>query len=903
MEFKFDANQDYQIHAVEAVADLFQGQQFVTPEINFFFGGELEAVSNRLDVDEQALLENLHAVQTRNNIPLDAGLGFIEAEVETAEGGKIGRFLNFSVEMETGTGKTYVYLRTALELYRRYGLRKFIIVVPSVAIREGVYKTLQVTERHFRELYDNTSYRYYVYDSANLAQVRQFAISEGVEFMIMTIDAFNKASNVIRQATDWLQGGIPIHFVQSARPVLILDEPQNMESERSIAALAALTPLFALRYSATHRNPYNLVYRLTPVSAYRQGLVKLIEVMSVVTEDDFNRPYFELRAIETKKKTITARLAVHKLLKSGAVQEAEITVRKGENLAEKTSRPEYGAYTVDEINPGAGVVIFENTEELRIGETRGADKVAIFENQIRYTVEEHFRKQRRLSADGVKVLSLFFIDRVANYVDDYGQPGIISQIFARVFDDLKQKYTEWGGLSADAVQAAYFRQSRKKSGEIVFEDSTTRENKKDEEAYNLIMRDKERLLSFDVPVCFVFSHSALREGWDNPNVFQICTLNQTVSEIKKRQEIGRGMRLAVNQIGDRIRERQINILTVIANESYERYVATLQQELQTEYGQEGLPPLPANARKRKTLKLRKEFTLRPEFQELWDRIKHKTRYAVTIDTAQLIEDVVHDLDQVIIKPPRIMVSKAQVQLDDGNVLEALPLTSGKTAMELTGRELPDILSVIAHLLEYTTPPVSLSRRTLLEIFRRITKKEHAIRNPHEFAKVASQLIKDKLAGQLVQGIQYEKINQWYEMTQFEAELEAWEDYLVPASRSLYDHVEYDSDVERRFALALERRDDVKLFIKLPNWFTVDTPVGKYNPDWAIVMEDRDEFGHVVGKPLLYLVRETKDTTHLTELHPDERRKVQCGAKHFDALSVNYRVVTDARDLPNGGIMP
>src|SRR5437660_5841747 len=320
MEFKFDAQQEYQIHAIEAVAGLLEGQPRNAIDVTFSLSS-LAAVPHIVNVSEETLLQNLHTIHEQNKISLDDSLKPIEADIETADGTKQVRFSNFSVEMETGTGKTYVYIRTALELFRRYGLRKYIIVVPSVAVREGVLKTLQITEKHLRALYENIPYRYYIYDSANLAQVRQFALSDSIEIMVMTIDSFNKASNVIHQSTDRLQGETPIHLIQAARPILILDEPQNMESELRVKALSALNPLFALRYSATHRNPYNLVYRLTPYDAYRQGLVKRIEVASVIQEDNANLPFIRLDDITTRKRTLTARVAVHKLMKSGKIKE------------------------------------------------------------------------------------------------------------------------------------------------------------------------------------------------------------------------------------------------------------------------------------------------------------------------------------------------------------------------------------------------------------------------------------------------------------------------------------------------------------------------------------------------------------------------------------------------------
>ena len=927
MEFKFDANQEFQVTSIESVADLLEGQPRVEVDLEFSLGASaFAAIPNRLDLDEDTLLKNLQAVQAKNEIKPDKELKCIGAEIETTAGPRTARFPNFSVEMETGTGKTYVYVRTILELFRRYGLRKFIVVVPSVAIREGVLKTLKITEKHLKELYGNPTYRYSVYDSANISQVRQFSLSDGVEIMVMTIDSFNKASNVIRQTTDRLQGETPIHLVQAARPILILDEPQNMESELSIKALSALDPLFALRYSATHRNPYNIVYRLTPYEAYRQGLVKRIEVASVVKEDDSKRVFLRLESIKGEKKTLTARITPHKLFKDGTIKEATVTVRPGDSFDKIAGRKEYVGFEIDEIHAGESYVRFANNVELKVGESQGADKEAIFEAQIRYTIDEHFRKQAKRKEAGIKVLSLFFIDRVDNYaIED----GIIRRLFKKSFTQLKDNYPEWRHSKPDSVQAAYFAQRRRKGGAVELLDSFSGETKEDEAAYDLIMKDKERLLSFDAPVAFIFSHSALREGWDNPNVFQICTLNQTASEVKKRQEVGRGVRLAVNQAGDRVHDEKINVLTVVANESYERYVETLQSEIafeyqaeiearygkrlgdltpeerakvEEEYGEGILPPKPANARQRRVAKLRKEYTLKPEFKELWERIKHKTRYAVKIDTEKLLNEVLPEIDKAEIPKPRVSIKKAEVQVGDKDTFEAVKVGERASAYPDT-LPLPTLVEVMSNLLEHVTPSIRLTRRTLLEIFQRTQNQKATLDNPHGFAGVAARIIREKLIDQLVSGIQYEKINQWYEMTQFE-DIPSWEEYLVPSRRvdgsdgaCLYDHVIWDSEPERKFAEDLEKLDYVKLYVKLPNWFKVDTPVGEYNPDWAIVMEDRDEHGQPTGRPLLYLVRETKDPPDPDKLRPDEARKIRCGERHFkNTLDLDFKVVSKASDL-------
>lgn len=684
--------------------------------------------------------------------------------------------------------------------------------------------------------------------------------------------------------------------MQAARPILILDEPQNMEIELRVRALATLDPLFALRYSATHRNPYNLVYRLTPFEAYRQGLVKRIEVAGIEKEVDANQLFMRLEGIKAEKQTISARLAVHKLMKDGSVKEQVVAVRAGDGLEEKTNRPEYAPLVVEEIDAGEGYVRFANGTELSLGESQGEDREAVFEEQIRYTVAEHFRRQAKLKVSGVKVLSLFFIDRVDRYAR---RDGVIRSLFAKVFEEEKARFPDWKDSDPERVQAAYFAARRTRSGEVVYEDSKTGESEKDREAFDLIMRDKERLLSFEEPTCFIFSHSALHEGWDSPNVFQICTLNQTGSEIRKRQEIGRGVRLAVNQAGDRVRDETVNVLTVVANESYQQYVERYQSELEAEYGKDGLAPRPANARQRAVARLQKEYTLKPEFQELWKRIRQKTRYAVKIDSEKLVEQVLADLDQVEIFPPRLVVARARLEAEDrGDGFTAVRIAERRKGYEVKARPMPDLPGIMANLMERTTPPMRVTRRTLMEILSRTRNLSGVMDNPHEFASVAVQILKRKLVDQLIDGIRYEKIDRWYEMTQFDSEIPSWKDNLVRAERSLYDQVLFDSEIERAFVQGLEKDERVKLYVKLPQWFTVDTPIGKYNPDWAIVWEPRDEHGQPTGEELLYLVRETKASAEPDKLRPAEAHKILCGKRHFeDALQVNYAVVSSVDQLP------
>jgi len=895
MRFQFDGSQVFQLRAIEAVADLFHGQPHVNPNWALAAAGELFGpVANRLDLNEAQLLANLRTVQSRNfpENARDAELRWIEETVPTASGEQPARFANFSTEMETGTGKTYVYLRTALELHRRYGIRKFIVVVPSVAVREGVLKTLKVTEAHFRALYDNVPYRYTVYDSRSISKVRQFALSENVEILVMTIDSFNREENVFRQDTDRLQGARPIHLVQATRPVLILDEPQNMESEIRIRALAALCPLFALRYSATHRNPYNLVFRLTPFEAYRQGLVKRIEVASVVKEDDYNQVFLRLEEVRSDKKTVQAKIAVHQRMANGSVKEKTYLFKPNDCLQTKAERPEYASFVIDEINPADQTVRFKNGVEISVGQSQGADQVALFREQIRYTVGEHFRKQKKLKAAGLKVLSLFFIDRVENYAGestaaagDGLRPGIIRELFDEAFEELKHEYPDFAGRKADDVRSSYFAQKARRGGTSEMLDSTG-QSAEDRAAYNLIMKEKERLLSLDEPVSFIFSHSALREGWDNPNVCQICTLNQTISEVKKRQEVGRGMRLLVNQSGQRVFDDKLNVLTVIANESYEQFVATLQAEMVEAFGEDGAAPKPVNARQKKSARRKPLTELPAEFVQLWDRIKHKTRYQVHIDTAKLVGDVVTELDALKIDPPRIVAVRARLSAAaDKDVLEAQQLTGKNVlAMLMSKAPLPNVVEMLADMLAYVSPPIKLTRRTLAEMVCGTKNRQVALDNPQDFVTQAAQIIREKAVQQLVDGIQYHKTGVWYEMSEWVEEEVS--DSLVPVPNSIYDHIVCDSAVERQFLEKLKKRKDVRLFVKLPAWFKVGTPVGGYNPDWGLVMDEPDEFGELGSKPLLYLIRETKSTTVASELRGQENQKIHCGEMHFNVFSAH-----------------
>ncbi len=906
MQFQFESGQGYQLDAIAAVADLFEGQPKPSgPQLLILEGTAING--NRLDLDAAALLANLQKVQTRGGIAPDNELQLISGEIEVPNGTKkktkvATQFPNFSVEMETGTGKTYVYLRTALELNRRYGMRKFIVVVPSVAVREGVLTTLRQTKKHFDTLFDNTPWKFSVYNGANLSNVAGFARSENVEFLVMTIDSFAKADlNVIYRAEDKLGGETPLHLIQAARPILLLDEPQNMESEKRIAALAALNPLFALRFSATHRNPYNLIHCLTPYDAYRLGLVKHIEVASVLQDNDFNHAFVRVESLASSKNTITAKIALHQLMLDGTIKEKSYNFGPGADLKDKANRPDYDGFIIEEINLTGQFVRFENGLEIQTGIAHGVAKDQIFEAQIRYTVKEHLRKQERLRAQGIKVLSLFFIDRVANYRAEDGGEGKIAEMFARAFDEIKlePKFKEhWGGKSAKEVQAAYFATKKNGAGEEVFEDSTNGKAKKDEAAYDLIMRAKEKLLSFEEPVAFLFSHSALREGWDNPNVFQICTLNQTVSDMKKRQEVGRGVRLARGSDGELVRDDKVNVLTVVANQSYQTYVETLQKEITDEYGAGAKTvPIAKAEREKATATLDKTRLLDPEFAALWEQIKRKTRYSVHVDTARLVDEVVVALNSIKITPPRIIAEKGVVIVGDEDKLNTLETIKATQILNLSDAvPQTDLIATMLHLLEFTTPRMCLSRRTLLEILKKLDDTEAALANPQEFALKAVEIIKSKLAAQLISGIQYEETGEVFDQTILEASIESNADKMIESPKGLYDRLVFDSQVERKFVEDMEKFTWVKRYIKLPRLFLVPTPIGNYNPDWAIVAARTDEFGDE-ETPLLNLIRETKSSLKADDLRIAEERKIQCGKAHFEkALQVPFKKITQASEI-------
>ncbi|RWB39715.1 MAG: restriction endonuclease subunit R [Mesorhizobium sp.] len=975
MKLKFDPSLQYQQDAVSAVVGAFEGQPFVQTgamamqalQIGGLFQTEL-GLGNRLIIGDDEILKNIQASQEANEIEKIAALA--------------GR--EFSVEMETGTGKTYVYLRTIFELNKTYGFKKFIIVVPSVAIREGVLKSIDVTKEHFHTLFDNVPFDHFVYDSKRLGKVRQFATSNQIQIMVINIQSFQKdvadkdmsemtedelkKLNVINRENDRMSGRRPIEFIQAACPIVIIDEPQSVDtSDKSRRAIANLNPMVTLRYSATHRNPYNLVYKLDPIKAYDLRLVKRIEVASIRSDDNFNDAYVKLVKTDNKN-GIKAQVEIHKEGASGP-KPTKLWVKQGDDLFVKSDeRDAYrDGYIVQNIDctPGAEYIEFNQGRFLELGQEVGGLGEDIMKAQVWETIEQHLRKERALKGKGIKVLSLFFIDRVANYrvynEDGTTSLGKIGQWFAEAYKELTAKPIYKGLIPFDVAEVhnGYFSQDKQGHAK-----DTRGNTADDDDTYSLIMRDKERLLDPIVALRFIFSHSALREGWDNPNVFQICTLNETQSIERKRQEIGRGLRLPVNADGERVHDETVNRLTVIANESYEDFARSLQTEFEEDFGikfgrvekiafakliqrapdgsetaigqdasvklwgelvAKGYlnssgdilakfdPKNPhfklevsgefaalapeiidevnrklfknriVNAREERTLKFRKEVQLSPDFQALWEKIKHRTRYRVTFETADLIDRALARIKQIEpIKAARVATTVVEVEITDAGVSADKQISSRVREAQQV-KVLPDILA-------FLQKETELTRHTLAEILKRSGRLAEFKINPQAFMAAVAKEISRALHDLMLEGIKYEKIaGQHWEMSRIEQEAEEGivrylgNLYEVQnREKAIFDAIIYDSEVERQFARDLDHNENVKLFVKLPSWFKIDTPIGTYNPDWAFVTE-RDE--------KLYFVRETKSTLDSEERRTKENQKIACGRKHFDSIGVDFAVVT------------
>lgn len=1005
MKLHFEPNLDYQMQAIEAVCDLFRGQEVCRTEFtvtmkapvpvgsDLFPGTQPEqmtlgmaesdlGVGNRLTLLDDELLKNLNDVQLRGGLPPSGSL---------TSG-------DFTVEMETGTGKTYVYLRTIFELNKRYGFSKFVIVVPSVAIKEGVYKTLQITEDHFKGLYAGVPFDYFLYDSGKLGQVRNFATSSNIQIMVVTVGAINKKDvNNLYKDSEKTGGEKPIDLIKSTRPIVIVDEPQSVDGGlegRGKEALDAMNPLCTLRYSATHVDKHHMVYRLDAVDAYERKLVKQIEVASATVEDAHNKPYVRLVKVENKRGRISAKVELDKQTPSG-VQRVEVTVSDGDDLQQSADgRAIYADFRVGEIHTAKGDEFMElrypgGEVFLKPGQAHGdVDALAVQREMIRRTIREHLDKEKRLRPLGIKVLSLFFIDSVDRYrqYDADGQP--VKGVYAQIFEEEYRRAAKLPAYqslfaeidldsAAEEVHNGYFSIDKKGGWTDTAENNAgNRENA--ERAYNLIMKEKEKLLSFDTPLKFIFSHSALKEGWDNPNVFQICTLRDIQTERERRQTIGRGLRLCVNQSGERVRGFDVNTLTVIATENYEQFAENLQKEIEKDTGirfgiveqhqfaaiavtgadghaaplgmeqskalwehlkaaghidakgkvqdslktalKNGTLELPAefdaqkaqiaevlrkvsgrldikNADERRQVPLRKgkdgkAVYLSDDFKALWDRIKHQTTYRVQFDNAKLVTDCIAALQKApVIAKARLQWRKADISIGKAGVAATEKAGAATVVLDEADIELPDLLTDLQD-------RTQLTRRTIVSILTGSGRLDDFKRNPQQFIELTAETINRCKRLALVDGIKYQKLGDQHVYAQELFEKEELTGYLknmlLDTQKSIYEHVVYDSTTERDFADGLEKNNAIKLYAKLPGWFKVPTPLGTYNPDWAVLVEED-------GSQHLYFVVETKSSLFTDDLRDKESAKIECGKAHFKALAVGenparYVVARSVGDL-------
>ena len=986
MKLHFEPNLDYQLQAVEAVCDLFRGQETcrteftvtldpADPQMRMAFAESDLGIGNRLKLLDDELLKNLGDIQLKNGLPpsgsLDSG--------------------DFTVEMETGTGKTYVYLRTIFELNRRYGFTKFVIVVPSVAIKEGVYKSLQITEEHFKGLYAGAPFDYFLYDSSKLGQVRNFATSPQIQIMVVTVGAINKKDvNNLYKDSEKTGGEKPIDLIKSTRPIVIVDEPQSVDGGLSGAgktALDAMKPLCTLRYSATHVDKHHMVYRLDAVDAYERKLVKQIEVASATVEDAHNKPYVRLVKVESRRGTISARVELDIQSASG-VKRQEVTVQDGENLDQTSRRAIYADCRIGEIRVEKGNEFVElrvpgGEQFLKLGQAWGdVDALAVQCEMIRRTIREHLDKEKRLRPQGIKVLSLFFIDAVDRYrrYDADGNP--VKGDYALIFEEEYRraaKLPEYNTLfnEVDLTQAAaevhdgYF-SIDKKGGWTDTEENNQGNRDNAERAYNLIMKEKERLLSFETPLKFIFSHSALREGWDNPNIFQICALREMGSERERRQTIGRGLRLCVNQEGQRLHGFEVNTLTVVATESYEQFAENLQKEIETETGirfgivephqfaaiavlgadgqsaplgvdrskalwehlkaaghidakgkvqdslkqvlKDGTLTVPdafaaqldqitlvlkklagrlqiKNADERRQVRPRQAVLHGAEFKALWDRIKHKTTYRVQFDNEKLVESCIEAMRKApAIPKTRLQWRKADIAIGKAGVAATEREGAQTVVLDEGDIELPDLLTDLQD-------RTQLTRRTIQRILTGSLRLDDFKRNPQQFIELAADAINRCKRLAVVDGIKYQRLGdgQYYAQELFEQEeLTGYLKNMLDAVKSVYEQVVYDAGTEAAFADDMEKNTAIKLYAKLPGWFTVPTPLGSYNPDWAILVE-KD------GAERLYFVVETKSSLFPDDIRDKEGAKIECGKAHFKALAVGespakYLVARTLTDL-------
>ena len=995
MKLKFKT-QAYQTAAVQAVVDCFAGQRPASAQAmqyridpgaarrgtqDLFADGFKNA---EVTLSDRSLLENLQQVQRRQFLPVS------EALVAT----KVSP-LNFDIEMETGTGKTYCYIKTLFELNKLHGWSKFIIVVPSIAIREGVAKSLAITAEHFLQAYQKKA-RFFIYNSKQLHHLESFSSDAGINVMVINVQAFNatgKDARRIDQELDDFQTRKPIDVIAGNRPILILDEPQKMGGDKTLDSLVKFKPLMVLRYSATHKKQHNKVHRLDALDAYNQKLVKKIAVRGIAVKGlAGTNAYLYLQSIEiSTKKPPEARVELEQRLAGGQIKRALRKLGKGDNLFDMSNElDQYRGYVVSDIDANTDTLSFTNGVELSVGEAAGdVNEATLRRIQIREAIKAHFDKEQALFTQGVKVLTLFFIDTVAKY-RDYAAPDEKGD-YARVFEEEYQAqlnevldldetaYVQYlKGIAAAKTHSGYFSIDKKSKRQVDPDMAARGENagrSDDVDAYDLILKDKERLLSLAEPVRFIFSHSALREGWDNPNVFVICFLKHPdySNEVTRRQEVGRGLRLSVNQQGDRMDHaatvHDINVLTVVASESYKDFVAALQKDmsealsarpqfaneayftgkvLQTAAGEvqvtpqwakqiyryllkndytdaddrvaalyheakragtlAALPPelqacaeqvfklidsvfsdqqlpTPDNGRQSKANPLNDNFH-KQEFKALWHRINRKAAYSVRFDSTELVTKAATELNA------HLRVTPLQYTVQQGEQAELTTyddLKSGQSfVLKVTQTESNrqhSVQSAVKYdLVGKLAEGTRLTRRTVVSILQGLNAAVFAQfrTNPEHFIAEATRLVNEQKATMIIEHLAYDPVEERYDLDIFTQDKtqRVFSTAEPGLKRHIYDYLLSDSSIEREFAKALDVATEVVVYAKLPKGFQIPTPVGDYNPDWAIAFKE-GVVKHV------YFVAETKGSMSSMELRKVEEIRIECARKFFDKINLTY----------------
>jgi type III restriction enzyme len=1017
MKIKFKS-QPYQTAAVEAVVDCFEGQPNTAAQVYRIDPGVRAQMRSDEDGFRNAdialpasqVLENIRKVQQRQNLPLSESLStFVDDKGKPKKASyKAGAAINLDIEMETGTGKTYCYIKSIFEMNKRYGWSKFIIMVPSIAIREGVAKSLEMTAEHFVESYGKKA-RFFIYNSKRLHELESFSSDAGINVMVINVQAFNASgadNRRIYEELDDFQSRRPIDVIAKNRPILILDEPQKMEGTATQNALPKFNPLFILRYSATHKTIHNKVHRLDAVDAFSQKLVKKIEVRGIQAKGlTGTNAYLYLEGIQISKSDPVARVEMEVKTNSG-IKRVLRKVEKGRNLFDLSKGlDQYRDFVVSDIDARVDEVHFTNGAVLKAGEASGdITERDIRRIQIRETIAAHLEREKQLFAKGIKVLSLFFIDEVAKYrdYDADDEKGEYARVFEEEYEALKAEYLgelpledeayrkHLEGIDVGATHNGYF--SIDKKGKLVDPKVKARGEfaglTDDVSAYDLILKDKERLLSFEEPTRFIFSHSALREGWDNPNVFVMCMLKHSDNTISRRQEVGRGLRISVNKNGDRMDHaatvHDINVLTVVASESYKDFVGGLQKEIaenlserprqanaeyfegksitvngsettvskdmarrierylvkndyiddndgitqayhdareagtlaalpdelldqqeqilqliDTVFNGSQLENMMGDARKPKAIPRNKNFE-KKEFQELWRRINRKAVYQVEFDSQDLIKRCINALDS------NLFVSPLQYVVTEGKLSDELTEAQLRTGAAFKQSGIRSEESSSAHsLVSYDVigklaEGADLTRGTIGKILTGMSAAKFSTfqANPEQFISEASRIIKEQKATTVIEHLTYDATTDRYDTDIFPA-TQSGTDLTQAVGKlrnHIYDYAVVDSGVERKFVEDLDTSDEIVVYSKLPQGFLIPTPVGDYNPDWAIAFKEQS-VQHI------YFVAETKGSQPPLKFRELEREKIKCARKFFEEIAnsvpndrVKYDVVSDFSEL-------